>query len=538
MNQNKDQNNRRSFVPVAAVYAGNPFVRNSVVGKLPDGNSWAGNSPGNQLEANPAAGNALARNQPVWNQMAGGRSATNGVARNSLAANLPVWNPGNQPVANLAAGNWPAAKQQVLSPVSGNSVAGNKTAANQLAGNTLVDNSKAANYFLGNPSASNSMLRKQPARNPVAQNQITENSFTRNSQIGNLYPLKTKPLLSHSLVGNPRTGSSQVSNYLTSTEKAGASMFSSSSNAGPTFHEDLSGMYTNLYRQPSIYDRKNTIYRQNMPDYGHSATPNYDTRNVYGRYSTPSSGVRKSDVVTTRQNTHDYQNYQQMGKTPPSYQTTQQSGYQGYAAYPGFLDQQQRRGYQASPGYQVGYSSTLQQRQQGIYPATSAKDVRDRVPVANNFKENNASNKSDQYADSPNYNTIPATTNTPISSQSLSTDNTVNESSRSGSGSGFDEPDDMENTADFQEQQELSGSGSGEEDGFMNPALLGGASDVAFMLAGANHKPPPFPAPGLPMNLTRQQAIDIYKSAMYFAGLMGNGKRKNQRSMRPRVKQK
>jgi len=50
---------------------------------------------------------------------------------------------------------------------------------------------------------------------------------------------------------------------------------------------------------------------------------------------------------------------------------------------------------------------------------------------------------------------------------------------------------------------------------------------VAFMLAGTHNdriKPPSFPLPGLPMNLTRKQALDIYKSALYFAGLLQEGK--------------
>ena len=81
----------------------------------------------------------------------------------------------------------------------------------------------------------------------------------------------------------------------------------------------------------------------------------------------------------------------------------------------------------------------------------------------------------------------------------------------------------FDDTADLKEPEpEFSGSGSG----YNEKDLRDDISKVAFMLAGTNDNPnmPPFPVPGLPMNLTRQQAIDIYKSALYFAGLLqGDG---------------
>ena len=454
MNQTSEQNNRRSFVPMAAQYTWNPPTLNAVAANLPGGNSLARSQPAtvNQSLWNQMAGNSLVRNRPMWKEMAGNQPATvnqsswNQMAGNSLVRNRPTWK---------------------------------EMAGNQSVGNSLVGNSRAGNLTLGNPS--NLMAGKKLAGNPV----------TDNSQATTV--LRTNPLARNSVGGIQLV--------------AGKSQ-------------------TNVYRQPLSYDRKHTIYRQNAPDYSQSAKSSYGigSVNTFGRSMTQYPGFKKSDILTPSQITPWYQNYRGAGNRPFNYQ-------QAYAGYPNFHDQPGGLGYQARSGYQVGYPGIFQPGQQGYYPAVNK--ARDQVPLANDFKDNDASDKYNENPEDTAYttsNTIEAeTTNTLPSYQALSSDDTAAENFSSGSGfgsasgSGFAEPVDMETTADFQEPEVLSGSGSGVDEGFMNPGLLGGASDVAFMLAGTNNKPPVFPAPGLPINLTRQQAIDIYKSAMYFAGLIGAG---------------
>ena len=492
MNQTSEQNNRRSFVPMAAPYAWNPPTLNAVPVNLPGGNSLVRSQPAtvNQSSWNQMAGNSLVRNRPMWKEMAGNQPATvnqsswNQMAGNSLVRNRPTWK---------------------------------EMAGNQSVKNSLVGNSRAGNLTLGNPS--NVMAGKRPAGNPV----------TDNMQATTL--LRTNPLARNSMAGiqlvaeKSQKGGSQVPNLATSTGKTGASVFPSSFNASPTLHEDQSGMYTNVYRQPLAYDRKNTIYRQNSPDYSQSGKSSYGigSVNTLRRYMTQYPGFKKSDIFTPSQSTPWYQNYRRAGNRPFNYQ-------QAYAGYPNFHDQPGGLGYQTRSGYQAGYPGMLQPGQQSY---SAINKARDQVPLANDFKDNDASDIYNENPEDTAYttsNTIQDETTSALPSyQALSSDETAAENFGSGSGfgsasgSGFAEPVDMETTADFQEPQVLSGSGSGVDEGFMNPGLLGGASDVAFMLAGTNNKPPVFPAPGLPMNLTRQQAIDIYKSAMYFAGLIGEG---------------
>ena len=375
---------------------------------------------------------------------------------------------------NLLARNPPAGIQTTGNPQK-SQMAGNSAAATQLAGNFPAANSPVENQLVGNPS--NLAPRNQQAGNISA---------------GNLLPFgrySTKP----------------------ASEQNSASMFPTSSNDGPISHEDRSGLYTNLYRQPvSSYDRKNTIYHQTSP------IANYYSG---GKISPSSSDVRRGGIITSDQYAHSYQKYpQQMGHSAPKYQQ-----YSSYPGYPNYQQQQWRRGYTASPGYQVNYPGTSQQ---SFYPTTKSHDsalehLDKKWSVPGNSKDEDDNMPSQQPStiqrklpeNAVRKSTYPTT-------QSLPVDNAPS----SGAGSGIDESDDidLENTADIQESRELSGSGSGNDDEDLN----GDTSNVAFMLAGTQshrNKPPSIPVPGLPMNLTRQQAIDIYKSALYFAGLLREG---------------
>lgn len=488
-NQDNDQSIRRSFVPATTV--GNTVNESSIArntsnlnnvtvlsrnatqkNQINDQNSrrsyvpMAADYTGSLLAGNTPAGNQLAGNSPAGNQMAGN------LPRSQMADNSPL--------ATQLAGNFPAA---------------NPPAPTQLVGNFPAANPPVENQLLGNPSTGDLAARNQPVTNLSA---------------GNSSPLGTNT-------------TKPASKFSTNTEQIGASMFPTSSNDGPISHEDRSGLYTNLYRQPaSSYDRKNTIYHQN------SQTPSHYSRgnaNTYGNISPPSSYIRKSGVITPDQYTRSYQNYpQQIGHSAPNYQQ-----YYSYPGNPSYQQQEWRRGYQGSPGYQVNYPGTSQQN---FYPATKEPhnsvpehlDKKWSVPGNSKDNENNINSKHD-YAPSQKPSTIQrklpenaVRKSTYPTTQSLPVDNAQN----SGSGSGFDESDDldMDNTADIQESRELSGSGSGNDD----EDLDGDTSNVAFMLAGTHrNKPPSFPVPGLPMNLTRQQAIDIYKSALYFAGLLREG---------------
>ena len=480
-----DQNSRRSYVPAVAGYVGN----------TPVGNPLAGNT----LAGSLLAGTQLTRNLPVGNQMAGIF-----LAGNQQAGNLPA---GNQLAGNQLAGKIPAANQLAGNQLARNPSMGNPSARNQLAGSLPAGNQLAGSLPVGTLSMGNPSTRDQLAGNPLAGNISAGISLALNT--------------------NNTKQASNKSNYFTNTGTTDASMFSTSSNDGPISHEDQSGIFTNLYRQPSTYDRKNTIYHQN------SLPPSYygpGNVNTYGKVSSQSSDVRKAGISSQSDPfTRSYLNYpQQMRHSAPNYQR-----YSSYPRYPSYQQQEWRRGYRAGPGYQVNYPGMLQK---SFYPVT--KYARDRVPthqwkkvaVASHPKDNeNGVKGTFDGISSSHPSTIQiklpekpvktvAKSTTPRTQSPFPADDFPSSGSES-SGSGFDEPIDMDDTADLQESEpELSGSGSGYDDVNVN----GDISNVAFMLAGTNNNQnmPPFPVPGLPMNLTRQQAVDIYKSALYFAGLL------------------
>ena len=500
MNQT-DKNNRWLYAPMAAGYTGNVLASNIMEEKQ---------------AVKPVAGNLLAGNSKVGNT----------IARNMLMRNLSTSNSteGN----SLLAGNQTAGKHRVDIPMAGNSSTSNQPVSNTTAENSLLKDQPAGNLVAGNhlavnltdynspdgnlpagsPWVRNSTAGNQSVRVSMARNQSVANSLVRKSQAGNLQGrnlmAENKPA-SNSRTGKAEAGNSHVSTYFTNTMQPGALVFSSSFNAGPTIPEDRSGIYTNLYRQPSKNVKKDIISHQTSPAYGQSMMLNYGKKsNAYKSFLTPSSDVRKTNIFTPSQYTGGYRNYQPIGIYP----RTKYSGYTGYpvfTGYPGFENQHIRRGYLARPGYQVDYPRKLQPEKPDYHPATLK--VYDRAPVS--------SNSSTIQIKLPGK---PGTTNTSSLYQSFSTpDSTMVKSSGSASGSAFDEPVDMENTDDFQESQELSSSGSGDDNEDLNTNPL---SDVAFMLAGTNHKPHPFSAAGLPEKLTRKQALDIFKSALYFAGLM------------------
>lgn len=415
------------------------------------------------------------------------------------------------------------------------SVAQNKTDANNTAGvrsatqkHQINDQNSRRSYvptavgyteniLTGKPPAANQMAGRSPggiqlvgnflAKNPSAGNQLTGN-FPAGIRKAANFPNVTRP----------------VSNFLTNRGQTGASMFPTSLNDGPTYHEDRSGLYTNFYRQPLTFDRKDKIYRQNLPatnPYGQGNT------NAYGTISSPPAEVRRTGFITPYQHTQSYQNYQQqMGHRVPNYQQ-----YSSYSGYPSYQQQQWRRGYSAGPGYQVSYPRISQQ----------IKEPRDRVPLLLDKKwsvsmttkesENHVYNEHDGTA-LPMPSTIqrklpekPVRKSTSPTIPSLPTE--IIPSSGSGSGLNdsdvmYDESNNADTNADIQEPKEFSGSGSGEDD----EDLSGDTSNVAFMLAGTHNgriNPPSFPVSGLPMNLTRKQALAIYKSALYFAGLLREG---------------
>lgn len=387
----------------------------------------------------------------------------------------------------------------------GNLLAGNPSAANQMAGRSPGGN-QVGNFPVRNLSAGNQLTGNFPARNPAAGNQLTGN-FSVGIRQAATFPNVTKP----------------ASNFLTNREQTGASMFPTSLNDGPTSHEDRSGFYTNISRQPLTYDRKDTIYRQNLPVSNHYSQKNI---NAYGTISSLSAEPRRAGFIPLNQYAQSYQNYQQpMGHKGPNYQQ-----YSSYSGYPSYQQQQWRRGYSAGPGYQVSYPGISQQYKEPRDRVPILLDKNWSVPMTMKESENHIYNKHDDTL-LPMPSTIqrklpekPARKSTSPRIQSLPADNIPS----SGSGSGLDdsdvisdEPDDT--TADIQESKEFSVSGSGDNDEDLN----GDTSNVAFMLAGTHNdriKPPSFPLPGLPMNLTRKQALDIYKSALYFAGLLREGK--------------
>ena len=388
-----------------------------------------------------------------------------------------------------------------------NFLAGNTPAANQMAGRSTGGNQLVGNFPARNLSVGNQLSGNFPARNPAAKNELTGN-----------FPVGIRQAVTFPNVTRPASYS------LTNREQTGASMFPASLNDGPTSHEDRSGLYTNFYRQPLTYDRKDTIYRQNVPVSNHYSQGNV---NVYGTIASSSVEARRGGFISPYpQYTQSYQNYQQsLGHRIPNYPE-----YSSYSGYPSNQQQQWRRGYSAGPGYQVSYPGISQQY----------KDPRERfpmdkkwsVPVTRKESENHINNKHDD-TPLPMLSTVqrklpekPVKKSKSPRIQSLPADSITS----SGSGSGLDDSDVMSDesdktniTAEIQESQEFSGSGSGDNDEDLN----GDTSNVAFMLAGTHDdpiKPPSFPVPGLPTKLTRKQALDIYKSALYFAGLLREGK--------------
>ena len=388
---------------------------------------------------------------------------------------------------------------------TGNLLAGNPPAENQMAGR-LPGGYQVENFPARNISPGNQLIENFPARNPATRNQ-TGNFSVRIRQAAT-FPNVTKP----------------ASNFLTNREQTGASMFPTSLNDGPTSHEDRSGFYTNIYKQPLTYDRKDTIYRQNLPVSNHYSQGNIDG---YGTISSPSAEARRAGFIPTNQYTQSYQNYQQpMGHRGPNYQQSSSN-----SGYPNYQPQQWRHGYSAGPGYQVSYPGISQQYKEPRDRVPILLDKNWLVPMTMKESENQIYNKHDDTSLS-----IPSTIQRKLpekpvrksTSPRLQSLPAVNIPS-SGSGSGLDdsevmsdEPGNADTTADIQESKEFSGSGSGDNDEDLN----GDTSNVAFMLAGTHNdriKPLSFPLPGLPMNLTRKQALDIYKSALYFAGLLREG---------------
>ena len=391
---------------------------------------------------------------------------------------------------------------------SGNLLAGNPPAANQMAGRSPGGNQLVGNFPARKQSVGNQLTGNFPARNPAVKNELTGN-FPVGIRQAATFPNVTKPAF----------------NSLTNREQTGASMFPTSLNDGPTSNEDRSGLYTNLYRQPSAYDRKDTIYRQNVPVFNNYSQGN---ASVYGTIASSSAEARRTGFIPPYQYTQSYQNYQQsMGRRVPNYQK-----YSSYSGYPSNQQQQWKRGYSAGPGYQVRYPGILQQYKDPRERVPILVDKKWSVPVTMKESENHINNKHDDTSLSMS-STIqrklrkkPVRKSTSPGIQSLPADNFPS----SGSGSGLDysdvmpdESDNANTTADIQESKEFSGSGSGDNDEDLN----GDTSNVAFMLAGTHNdriKSPSFPVPGLPMKLTRKQALDIYKSALYFAGLLREGK--------------
>ena len=390
---------------------------------------------------------------------------------------------------------------------TGNILAASPPAANQMEGRSPGGNQLVGNFTARNLSTGNQLTGNFPARNPAAGNQLIGNFSVGIRRQAKTFPNVTKA----------------ASNFSTNREQTGASMFPTSLNDGPISHEDRSGLYTNFYRQPLTYDRKDTIYRQNLPV---SNQYSQENSNDYRTISSPSAEAKKAAFTPPYQYTQSYQNYRQpMGHRVPNYQQ-----YSSYSGNPGYQQQQWRRVYSAGPGYQVGYPGISQQYKDPRQRVPILLDKKWSVPVT--MKESENHNKHDDTS-LPMSSTIqrklpgkPVRKSTSPTNQSLSADDIPS----SGLGSGLDdsdvmadEPDNTDTTANIQESKEFSGSGSGNNDVDLN----GDTSNVAFMLAGTHNdriKPPSFPVPGLPMNLTRKQALDIYKSALYFAGLLREGK--------------
>ena len=483
-----DQNNRRSYVPSVAGYTGNTLA-------------------GNRMAGNPLAGVLLAGNRKMTNLQVGNQMVGNFLERNQLA--------GNPPLTTQLAGNIVAGKQQV-----GNQLVGNQSPGKQLAGVITAGNRPMGEQLTG------SLAGILSTGNPSSKDQPVGNPSTRNLSAG---------ILSASGVN----GTKQISNYSTNLGDTGASMFPTSLNDGLTSKEDQSGIITNVYRQQSNLDRKNTIYWPPPGFFSPEIVENF--RKVSGK----SSAVRKTDIS---QQSYPHIRYLQNYPKPMDHSKVSYRRYSGFPWYSSYQQQGWTRGYTASPGYQVNYPGMMPK---SAFPVV--KDVRDRVPadqeknvpVTSYFRDNDKAMQGKFHGMlSPQPSSmqikLPIKTVTKSTTPSIQTPfvlpNDIPTSGSGSSGSGFDESYDMDDNADLKEPEpefddtadlkepepEFSGSGSGYDEKDLRDDI----SKVAFMLAGTNDNPnmPPFPVPGLPMNLTRQQAIDIYKSALYFAGLLqGDG---------------
>lgn len=478
VNQTVAENNRRSFVPLMAKsYAKSPLTGNVVVRTQLAGTTVSGNlQKSNSSIRNTTEGNSL-----------GGNSVTSGwQAGYPVGKNLVL---ANDSTRNISEGNKAPVKNQVGILVAGNRPVDKSYNGSQPAATLLVGNPSSGSTLIGS-----SIVRDKPAANVVA-------------------------------------GDSHVSRFLTNAEHTSASVFPNSYNAGPsTVPEDRSGIYTNLYRYPSTYDKKDAIYRQASTVHDHSTLYNHNpsqTTGAYRNYQYPGNYPwSQYSRYTGYPGYVSYLNLKEQ-QTRRSYLARRPGypGYPGYVRYPNFKKQQTRRGYLArTPSYQVGYPRALRHGKQVNYSTT--KQVHSKYTAKTDVQNNKTSNKTDQYSApevSSNSNTIQEKfPDNPGDNpgEPLSRGNMDVESSGSSSGSGFEEPVEMGNEADFEEPRELITSGSGDESGDLNTNPV---SDVAFMLAGTNHKLRPLSVAGLPKKLTRKQALDIYKSAMYFAGLMKEG---------------
>ena len=532
-----------------------PVWKQSAGNQTVTGSSLSSAKAGNLLQGNLSKNNSqltwyqATQNQPFWKQNAGNQVAAKFFRPNPLsstpfpsapgmyqsAAAQSSWYQmaGNQLTAKQGVGNQTSANLLLGTLTAGNRFLGNrsltklfsgnqqvKTARflpyqmarkypfwNQNTGNQGVENpsigiSTARNRFQGSILATKTMAGKVPLTKAVTGNQLAGNLPAKNSQVATFMTMKPEVQINPvvqtwPVTDNLQTGNLQVRGSLASARQAPYLILTSPSKAGLIYNR------SGTYKQPSLYDRKSVMNAPSSANFSQPPKLNYSAENV-----------KKSDIFSPYLNRPWFQYYPPMGNRPP-FQPR-------FTGYPDFF-QQGRRDYQTTSPHQ-----RLQEQHSKL------GNVRDKVPSNKKFKHHKASKKSSKKSATSSltkFNTIQiklpnklSTPNSATLSQSSSLDDdTAAEGLASASGSGSEFPSDLTDAEGFEEPEDFSVSGSGYDDGYLNPGLIGGTSDIAFMLADAKNRPPAFPAPGLPMNLTRQQAIDIYKSAMYFAGLMGAG---------------
>ena len=534
--------------PVWKQSAGNQTVTGSSLSSAKAGNLFQGNLSKNNSQL---SWYQAAQNQPFWKQNAGNQVAAKFLRPNPLSStpfpNAPGMYPsavaqsswyqmagnqltakqgvGNQTLANLLLGTLTAGNRFLSNRSSEKPFSGNQpvktapflpyqmarkyplrkqNARNQRVENPSIVKSTTRNRFQGSILATKTMVGKVPLTKGVTGNQLAGNLPGKNSQVATLMTMKPEVQINPvvqtwPVTANLQTGSLQVRGSLASARQASSLLLTSPSKAGLIYNRGQSS----IYKQPSLYDRKSAIYAPSSANFGQPPKLNYSTENV-----------KKSDIFSPFLNRPWFQYFPPMGNRPP-FQPR-------FTGYPDFF-QHGRRDYQTTSPHQ-----RLQEQHSKL------GNVRDKVPSSKKFKYHKASKKSSKKSARSSltkFNTIqiklPNKLSTPNSAtlpQSSSLDDdTATEGLTSASGSGSEFPSDLTDADGFEEPEDFSVSGSGYDNGYLNPGLIGGTSDIAFMLADAKNRPPAFPAPGLPMNLTRQQAIDIYKSAMYFAGLMGAG---------------